>query len=213
MTALQDIPSDDGSTNERLMEEATVPWPACTKLVRDRGSKSLNLTSQQHQVKLVVSQAMKYVEEKVIFDNAFPNMQMRNAWSTDGVVRACDKIGNFSPCSVQRIYDCIASRVQGDAYYMKALSSLVRIPPFTCCEIFIGYLFRSMRASVSFEAKPKQLRLTMSRDITYTSIPASTSGRSMTFCMGSSIYIQSRSVQWLYSSVINDIFRVQVLIL
>lgn len=76
---------------------------------------------------------MAYLEEKILFENAYPSLQLRNAWNCDGMVRACDKIGNYSPRSVQRMYDCIASRIQGDAYYLKAISSLVRIPPLIHC--------------------------------------------------------------------------------
>jgi hypothetical protein len=137
MTPSQDGRSDDSSTENAIevVEVSAAMWPACTRLVRSKSSKNLALKAQQHQVKLAIRQTMDYLKEKILFENAYPSLQLQNAWNCDGMVRACDKIGNYLPRSVQHMYDCITSRIQGDAYYLKAISSLVRIPPLIHCNL------------------------------------------------------------------------------
>ena len=76
---------------------------------------------------------MDYLKEKILFDNAYPSLHLRNAWNHDGMMHACDKIGNYSPRSVQHMYDAIASRIQGDAYYLKAVLSFVKVTFVSSC--------------------------------------------------------------------------------
>ena len=99
MTPSQDDHSGDGSENESIkeMEDKATLWPACTILVQSKSSNNLSLRVQQHQVKLAIRQTMDYLEEKILFDNAYPSLYLQNAWNCDGMVRACDKIGNYSP--------------------------------------------------------------------------------------------------------------------
>ena len=127
MTPSQDDRSGSRSENESVIEEEAALWPASTNLIRSKSSKNLSLKAQQHQVKLAIRQTMDYLEEKILFDNTYPSLHLQNAWNHDGMMRACDKIGNYSPQSVQRMYDALASRIQGDAYYLKAVSSLVHM--------------------------------------------------------------------------------------
>ena len=194
MIPSQDNPSDDGSGTESLIEESAVPWPVCTTLVRIKGAKNLSLKIQQHQVKLAIHKTMGYVEERIIFDNAFPPLHMQNAWNREGMVRACNAIGNFAPRRVQCMYDCIASRIQGDVYYLKAISSLV------CIHCLIHYMIsktiylRLMRALASFVVKSKQSRPTMLKHLASISILVSMSVRSTTFCTDFNTYIQRWSV-------------------
>jgi hypothetical protein len=141
MTPSQDDHSGGRLENESVVEVEAALWPASTNLVRSKSSNNLSLKAQQHQVKLAIRQTMDYLEENILFDNAYPSLHLQNAWNRDGMVRACDKIGNYSPRSVQRMYDAIASRIQGDAYYLKAVSSLVCIPPLGCFIICKLYIF------------------------------------------------------------------------
>lgn len=129
MTPSQDDISDNGSESESVVEHSTGPWPGCTALVKINGAKNLSLKAQQYHVKVTIREAMGYLEERILFDNAFPSLQQRNVWNRAGMVRACDRIGNVSSRRVQRMYDCVASRIQGDAYYLKSISSLVCIHP------------------------------------------------------------------------------------
>jgi hypothetical protein len=195
----QDNPSNDSSETEAGHENPAVPWPVCTTIVRVKGAKNLSLKIQQHQVKLAIRKAMGYLEEKIIFEDAFPSLQLRNAWNRNGMVRACDELGNFSLHHVQCMYDCIASRIQGDAYYLKAISSLVCIHHLLHHMISQTIYFRLMHALASFVAKQKWPQPTTSNHSLSRSIPVSTSGKSMTFCTDFNIYIQLWSVviAWL----------------
>ena len=154
-------------------------------LVQIKGTKNLSLKIQQHQVKLAIHKTMGYVEERIIFDNA---------WNREGMVRVCDAIGNFAPRCVQRMYDCIASRIQGDVYYLKAISSLV------CIHCLIHYMIsktiylRLMCVLASFVVKSKQSRPTMLKHLASISILVSMSVRSTTFCTDFNTYIQWWSV-------------------
>jgi hypothetical protein len=190
MTPSQDDHSGGGSENESVVEEEEAAlWPASTNLIRSKSSKNLSLKAQQHQVKLAIRQTMDYLEEKILFDNAYPSLHLRNAWNHDGMMRACDKIGNYLPRSVQRMYDAIASRIQGDAYCLKAVSSLVCIPPLMLYNMQVIF-FRFMRASASFAEKQKWPQLTILRVLQSSPIRVSIFGRSTTFFTGSSTYIQ-----------------------
>jgi hypothetical protein len=141
-----------------------------------------------------------------------PSLQIRTAWNRDGMVRACDEIANFALRCIQRMYDCIASRIQGDAYYLKAISSLVCIPPSIHYMISQTIYFRLMHMLAFFVVIPKQLQRTMSNHLASMSILASTSERSMTFCTNFNTYIQWWSViiVWL-SPLVTNIFRAQML--
>ena len=212
LTPSQDDASNDGSETESVIEDFTVPWPVCMTLVWVKGAKNLSLKIQQHQVKLAIHKTMGYIKEQIIFDNAFPSLQIQMAWNCDGMVHTCDEIANFASCHVQCMYDCIASRIQGDAYYLKAISLLVCIPPSIHYMISQTIYFRLMYMLAFFVVIPKQLQWTMSNHLASMSILASTSKRSMTFCTNFNTYIQRWSViiVWL-SPLVTNIFRVQML--
>ena len=183
---MQGDPSDD----ESVIEVPAVPWPKCTVLVQIKNVRNLSLKVQQHQVKAAIYRMMEFVKEKIIFDNAFPSLQLRNAWNRDGMVHACDQLGNVPQRRIQRMYDCIASRIGGDAYYLRAISLLVCIHPLIHHIISQSIYCRLMLELASFIVLQRWLQPTMSNLSASISIPASMSGRSTTFCIYSNTYIQ-----------------------
>ncbi|KIL55292.1 hypothetical protein M378DRAFT_182267 [Amanita muscaria Koide BX008] len=105
----------------------TSVWPRYTDLVR--GQRDLLLTVQCFEIKLIVRKAMDLVEERVRFEDAYPNLVNRTVWNGTALIQACDVIKDMSPIGqVKERYDIFQERIRVDIEYVGEISKSLLDP-------------------------------------------------------------------------------------
>ena len=101
-------------------------WPAYTDLIYS-ASGEVGILAQSDEVKVTVRKAIYFIEEFIIFDNAFPDLATRAAWARKALLKAVNHLSQSG--SRLRDYECylfLKKRLKEDPEYVKALSSVVR---------------------------------------------------------------------------------------
>lgn len=99
-------------------------WPPYTNLVYS-SSGEVGILAQTDEVKIVVRKAIYFTEEYIIFENAFPDLATRVAWTRKALLKAANYLTQ-SKLTHYSHYLFIKKRIKEDPEYLKALSSVVR---------------------------------------------------------------------------------------
>ena len=101
-------------------------WPAYTNLVYS-ASGEVRILAQTDELKITVRKAISFMEEFIIFENAFPDLATRAAWARKALLKAANYLTQ-SKLTDYSHYIFLKRRLKEDPEYVKNLSSLVRKP-------------------------------------------------------------------------------------
>ena len=99
-------------------------WPAYTNLVYS-GTGKVGILAQTDEIKTTVRKAIYFMEEFIIFENAFPDLATCAAWGRKALLKAANYLSQFKATDYDH-YLFIKRRLKEDPEYVKHLSSLVR---------------------------------------------------------------------------------------
>jgi hypothetical protein len=99
-------------------------WPAYTDLVYS-GSGEVGILAQTDEVKIAIRKAIYYMEEFLIFENAFPDLATCAAWARKALLKAVNHLAHSKLTDYDR-YLFLKTRIKQDPEYVKGLSTVVR---------------------------------------------------------------------------------------
>ncbi|KIL62907.1 hypothetical protein M378DRAFT_179510 [Amanita muscaria Koide BX008] len=130
VASLRRTESVDSQPDQPAMTQTnnrTSVWPRYTDLVR--GQRDLLLTVQCFEIRLIVRKAMDLVEERVRFEDAYPNLVNRTVWNGAALIKACEVIKEMSPIGqVKERYDIFKERIRVDIEYVGEISKSLLDP-------------------------------------------------------------------------------------
>ena len=99
-------------------------WPDYTNIIYS-SSGEVRILAQTEEVKITARKAIYFMEEFIIFDNAFPDLATRATWARKALLKAVthmtqSKLNDYTHFLV------LKKRLKEDPGYVKDLSSLVR---------------------------------------------------------------------------------------
>ena len=68
---------------------------------------------------------MELIEERVRFEDAFPEFSLRTKWNRHVLMQACQVVGDMSFGTVKEKYIVFGRRMKVDAEYVGKISALV----------------------------------------------------------------------------------------
>jgi len=101
-----------------------VAWPKYTDFLETL-VRPLLLMVQHLELRLIIRKAMELIEERVRFEDAFPEFMLRTKWNRHVLIQACQMIGDMSFGTVKEKYAVFGQRMKVDAKYVGKISALV----------------------------------------------------------------------------------------
>jgi hypothetical protein len=99
-------------------------WPAYTNLVYS-GTGELGILVQTDEVRATIRKAIYFMEEFIIFENAFPNLAIRAAWDRKALLKAVNHLSQTKLGPDYAHYLFLKKRIKEDPDYVKDLSAVV----------------------------------------------------------------------------------------
>jgi hypothetical protein len=99
-------------------------WPAFTNLAYSASGK-VGILGQTDEIKATVRKAMYFMEEFIIFENAFPDLATRATWARKALLKAVNHLSQSKLTDYDQ-YLVIKKRIKEDPDYVRGLSSVVR---------------------------------------------------------------------------------------
>ena len=98
-------------------------WPAYSDLVYST-SGEIRILAQTDEVKIAVRKAIYFLEEFMIFENAFPDLATCHAWARKSLLKACSHLTQ-SKLTDYHHFLMLKKPIKEDPEYVKGLSSVV----------------------------------------------------------------------------------------
>jgi len=98
-------------------------WPEYTDLVYG-SSGEVGVLAQSDEVKAMIRKAIYFMEEFIVFENAFPDLAMRATWARKSLLKAVNYMAE-SRLSDYNHYLFLKKRIKEDPEYVRDLSSLL----------------------------------------------------------------------------------------
>jgi hypothetical protein len=99
-------------------------WPAYTNVAYS-SSGEVGILGQTDEVKVIIRKAIYFMEEFIIFENAFPDLATRAASARKALLKAVNHLIQSKPTHFEH-YLVLKRRLKEDPEYVKSLSSVVR---------------------------------------------------------------------------------------
>lgn len=98
-------------------------WPAYVNLVFG-SSGDIGILGQTDEVKAVIRRAIYFIEEFIVFENAFPDLATRATWARKSLLKAVNDLAQSKLTDYDR-YLVIKKRLKEDLEYVRSLSAVV----------------------------------------------------------------------------------------
>jgi len=98
-------------------------WPAYTNLAYS-GSGEVGILGQTDEVKITIQKAIHFMEEFIIFENAFPDLATRAALARKALLKAVNHLIQSKSTDFEH-YLFLKRCLKEDPEYVKSLSSVV----------------------------------------------------------------------------------------
>jgi hypothetical protein len=108
-------------------------WPAYTNLSFSSNGE-VGILGQTDEVKVTVRKAIYFMDEFIIFDNAFPDLATRATWARKALLKAANHLTQYRLTDYSH-YLCLKKRSKEDPEYVKNLSPLVRESFSVCVDL------------------------------------------------------------------------------
>jgi hypothetical protein len=99
-------------------------WPAYTNIIYS-GSGDVGILAQSDEVRSTIRKAIYFMEEFIIFENAFPDVATCAAWARKSLLKAVNHLSQ-SKLTDFECYLFLKKRIKEDLDYVKDLSAVVR---------------------------------------------------------------------------------------
>ena len=99
-------------------------WPAYANIVYG-STGEVGILGQTDEVKTTIRKAIYFMEEFIIFENAFPDLATRATWARKSLLKAVNDLAQSKLTDYDR-YLVIKKRLKEDPEYVRSLSAVVR---------------------------------------------------------------------------------------